>query len=254
MKEAKGQRIVGKKADIDQTQIKNFFKDRAHKYDPTKPYVSMLYQDKNTALAEARDLEEKRILLPHFALSTNTRVLDIACGVGRWLPALADKVAYYHGIDMMAELIEVAKEEYKNYKNASFQVLSVEDLQEAALKPEVPGLFDLILIAGLLNYLPDDSLNALFKNLPACAAPKALIVIRVAIALEERLTLQSIWSEELQHEYSSIYRSLREMHDLFCQYLPEYTLIEDKPLFTDALNNRKETRQHLFVLRKNNAK
>lgn len=241
-------RIYDNKTNIDESSIKQFFIDRANKYDDQRPAISMLYQDKNPSLAEKRDFEEKKLLLPLIAPSLEDKVLDIGCGIGRWADVLSPNVSYYHGIDMMKELIDIAQKRCFDFKNRSFQTLPAQDVSPSTLNTSFS--FNIIMIAGVLHYINDEDVEKILSNINKCAALKTKIVIRGPFALEKRLTLNKIWSDELEHEYSAIYRTIDEMHELFKKHLSDFSVIKDSPLFPSELNNRKETEQHFFILQK----
>lgn len=241
-------RIHGKKIAIDEKAIEAFFDSRAGKYDPEKPFVSMLYQDTKPELAETRDRYEKDIVLPMLAVCAQDRVLDIGCGIGRWADMLAGKVAHYHGTDVFDNLIEIARNRLDGHPGISFQTIPAQDIAPATL--DVPSPYDLVMIAGVLHYMNDDVCLRTLSAAAATAGESARIFIRGPIAIEDRLTLDRFWSEELGHEYSAIYRTHAEMLDMFRQTLVPhgFSVDVDGPLYPDALNNRAETRQHIFIL------
>ena len=41
----------------------------------------------------------------------SSKILDIACGIGRWADAIPDEVFEYCGIDFSDELVEIAKKD-----------------------------------------------------------------------------------------------------------------------------------------------
>lgn len=246
--DSEGSKVKKKIVEIDESAVKNFFISRAVKYDPAHPEVSMLYQDSNPALAEERDQEEKNIILPLINLQAVDKVLDVGCGIGRWAEIFAPLVARYVGTDVMLELIEIAEQRNKEFPNVAFKVIAAQDFSLKKLGAESP--FSVIIVAGVLHYMNDESVAAVLRNIGECADHRARIIIRGPIALEERLTLNNVWSEELQHEYSAIYRTRGEFLDLFAKFLFDFEITADQPLFPSRLNNRKETMQHLFLLEK----
>jgi len=211
----------------------------------------MLYQDSNPELAQSRDQHEKETLLPLLDPTEQDRVLDIGCGLGRWTEVLADQVAHYVGTDPIEPLIDLARQRNAGRKNVAFHVCGAEQVSLAALS-QTAG-FTTILIAGVLHYLNDDVCEAAFRNALACAADESQILVRTPIGIDGRFTLRGIWSDELGHEYSAIYRSRAEYLELFDTIFlgAGFRLTQDFALFADALNNRTETRQHVFLLQRN---
>ena len=242
------ERIRSKKVKIDSAEVARFFRDRADRSSMLDPVVLMLYQDKDPALAKTRDLHEKETFLRILAPQRGDRVLDLGCGVGRWATAFVGKVERYVGVDPSEPLIEMAREAYGQIQGFSFLVSAAED--ENLRSIDEAGQFSIIIVAGVLHYLNDDALILALKNVAAMAAPLSRILIRTPIGSQERLTLDGVWSEELQHSYSAIYRS----HDEYLAFLDEYLVKEgfcisdDARLFPDNLNNRADTHQHYFLL------
>jgi SAM-dependent methyltransferase len=241
-------RIHGERIRIDDDQVQRFFSDRARRGEKLDPVVAMLYQDSNPALAMSRDLHEKETVLPLLKATDQDRVLDIGCGLGRWTDVLADQVAVYVGTDPIEPLIDMARQRSTGRKNVSFHVCGAEQISLDRLSQS--SGFTTILIAGVLHYLNDDVCEAAFRNALACAAETSRVLVRTPIGIEGRFTLRGIWSEELGHKYSAIYRSRAEYLEIFDTIFlgAGFRLTEDFALYTDALSNRTETRQHIFLL------
>ncbi|MEQ1602946.1 MAG: class I SAM-dependent methyltransferase [Methylophilaceae bacterium] len=244
----KNARIKEKNIAIDPHSVASFFHDRAEKFNPQHPLTAVLYQDNNPALAEERDAYEKQVALPLLKLTGKESLLDIGCGIGRWAHLLHHKVKYYMGIDFSQGLIAIAKQQIRA-SNVAFFTASAEELGCAEVKLHAP--FDRILIAGLLIYLNDDQIMALLNDIRKIVAKDCLIYLREPIALEERLTLNQFWSEELSANYSAIYRTENDLKTLINQTLGDLILTPIKfvPLYKDnALNNRNETKQFYAML------
>lgn len=242
-------RIIKDKVNIDEDNLINFFNIRAEKYNAQNPYLSMLYQDNNPELAKHRDKYEKDLIVPLLKLSPNLSVLDIGCGVGRWADTLIDKIKHYHGIDLIENLIKIAQQRHVDNPNISFQVLKAQDLSPQVLN--YPVLFDRIIIAGVFIYINDIDCISVLRHVLDCAADKCIIYLRDPIAIEERLTLNDIWSDELNSSYSAIYRTIDEYRKLFEEaLLPSGFCIKESEILykDDNYNNRHETKQHFFIL------
>lgn len=236
-------RIKGMVVQIDTGSVNDFFKNRADRYSSDNPLKSVLYQDNNPQIAIDRDVKEKEKLLPLLNLTKSTKVLDIGCGIGRWAKTIAPLVDIYHGTDLMKEFIDIAKEECKEFQNVSFQAISAQEIDSSSIS----GKFNLIFISGLLIYLNDSEIKNLFHVLSGYAEKDCRILIREPIAVTERLTLNKVWSEELQCEYSAVYRTLDEYKELF-GYFNGFVLFENQKLYETNLNIREETMHYYFVL------
>ena len=98
------------------------------------------------------------------------RVLDVGCGGGLLTEALAAKGAEATGIDLAAEVIEVAKLHGLESKiKASYQKISAEDL---AVK--VPASFDLVCCLEMLEHVPDPA--SVITAVAALAKPGATVM------------------------------------------------------------------------------
>lgn len=238
-------RISGKAVNIESGSIRNFFKKRADGYSNNNPLSAVLYQDNNPQVAIDRDMKEKEKLLPLLDLNKQDKVLDLGCGIGRWAETIAPLVYKYHGIDLMPDFIQIATENCKGFENTTFQVLSAQEISPT----NIIGTFNVILISGLLIYLNDEEVKQLFKILNCYIEESCRVLIREPIGINERLTLNEVWSEELMCEYSAIYRTQCELLDLVEHELFNSKLLKSGYLFEDKLNNRVDTKQYYFLFR-----
>ncbi len=233
---------------MDATDVKAFFEDRARRFDDSHPLVSVLYQDSNPGLAEARDRHEKETLVPLLGLKPTDRVLDIGCGIGRWAERIAPEVAQYHGTDLVSSLVDLARTRFRKYANVSFQTLGAQDHTPEALS--CPPPFDLAIVAGVLVYVNDADCFSVLRGLASCCGPSGRVLIREPVGVLDRLTLKGVWSEELRHSYSAIYRTIEEYIALFEKtlLLDGFVLLKQARLLPPGLSNRTETTQHYFLL------
>ncbi|MCG3148406.1 MAG: hypothetical protein PCFJNLEI_01849 [Verrucomicrobiae bacterium] len=243
-------RIVIEKVEIDENAVTKFFEERVTRYDEKHPVVAILYQDSNPALAESRDQHEKSVALPLLEIQPTDRVLDIGCGIGRWANALAGKVARYHGTDLIKGLTDIATQRFAGTPHVTFQALKAQDNHPDRLTTPPP--YDLVIIAGVFAYINDCDCLTVLKNVAECCAPKARIFLREPVGVERRLTLKNIWSDELKHEYSAIYRTAAEFLEMIAATLGRagFTVAQHAPLLPPELSNRKETTQHYFLIKR----
>lgn len=241
-------RIKGLQTALDPKAVAGFFNDRASRFNSEHPLTAVLYQDKNPELAEQRDTYEKQLALPLLDLKSAGRVLDVGCGIGRWAGLIQSEVDLYCGIDFSEGLIQIAKQQCVA-SNVHFHVAAADEVACDAVMQYAP--YNRILIAGLMIYLNDQQVIALCEGIKKVMDLNCLIYLREPLALEERLTLNQFWSEELAAAYSAIYRTESELQSLI--YEAFGGLIKRKirfhPLYTeDSLNNRSETKQFYTVL------
>ena len=242
-------RLKGKKADLDYDDTYVFFQDRSQKFDEGNPYAVTMYQDEHPDLVQKRHAAEMEKLLPMLQAKPNSRVLDIACGIGRWSDALGDDIGFYCGVDFSPELIRIAQTRNRERPERHFLVGAAQQVQEILFAQGLRD-FDRILLVGVLMYLNDGEALSVLKQAGSMAAARARILLREPVAIEERLTLRGFYSEELKHDYNAVYRNRGELRDMLGQTLlaDGFHISQEGFLFTDKLNNRQETSQYYYLL------
>lgn len=242
-------RLSREKINIDYEETSRFFGERAKKYKEDNPYSVTMYQDNNPELVRIRNEKEVEKLLPKLRLDERSRVLDIACGIGRWADAITQDISGYIGVDFSKELIEIAKS--RNTKeNFSFYQGAASDISDILASHYIQGI-NKILMMGILIYLNDNEVADLFKQVGSIAGKNVTICIREPIAIEDRLTLKEFYSAELKDSYSAIYRTREELNEYMQENLVREGLQIKQEGFLfeeDALNNRKETAQYYYLL------
>ncbi len=246
-------RIYGDITELDYSKIESFFDSRKSKVGHLKPINLTMYQDKNPQIAVQRDNFEKQRLFELLNIENKKfKILDIGCGIGRWGFHLSDFADLYLGFDYSDTFINLAKEkaEKENLKQLHFQILSAItfNFDDLIIKPP----FNLIIIAGVLAYLNDSDCVGLLNKVGNLMSDDSVFYLREPVGIDTRLTLDSFYSEDMNFEYSAIYRTIDEYDAIFQQSnLNNSTkLIENVDLFQDNLNNRKETKQHIFIFKK----
>lgn len=236
------------KPTIDKAAVFDFFERRAEKVATLGPTRAVIYQDKNPDLAERRDSAEKSLIYPKLEIRKKDRVLDAGCGTGRWAELVIPKCGYYHGVDVSPGLIRIAKQRFGHFPNAKFSVSSIEEPLPKAVS--ATGPFTLIIAFGVYIYLNDEAALRSLNRLAMAAAKNARIVVREPVALQNRLTLQEYFSDDMDQNYSAIYRSESELLAMFDATIKlfGFRLKEYGDVYTETeLNNRKETKQRWYL-------
>jgi SAM-dependent methyltransferase len=247
-------RIHGDRVDIDYDATRAFFDERASRAARPDDLTTVLYQDSHPEIAAARHQFELAQIAPHLGLELRPRVFDIGCGNGRWARSLSGHVCSYLGIDFSPGLIAHARAGMDGYPDCgrfTFSVLSAVDLDRnrEPLRSALP--FGLVIVAGVLLYLNDADVDRLMTVLADLTDVDAVVYVREPVALGDRLTLASFASEELNAEYSAVYRPADFYRSLLARELSargfRFVLDEAVPA---PMQNRDETTQHYFVLRR----
>lgn len=193
--------------------------------------------------------------LPLLELTGNSRVLEWGFGTGRITKHILETASHYVGVDYVEDFVTLAKgrEDIRRTEHTHFLCGSFEDLAEGRLELPQGVLFDRFVIAGgVMMYINDDVLKKCLAKLPALLAPSAILYISEPIAMEKRLTLNQFYSDELAAEYSAIYRTREEYDRLFAPlYAAEFQMVRSEEFFVEDIKARQETKQWLFLLRRN---
>ena len=243
-------RLKGDKIDISYNETQQFFNKRALKYNTDNPYSVTMYQDNNPELVKSRNRAETDKLLPLLKLDNASKVLDVACGIGRWSDAIITEIKEYCGIDFSEDLIKIAIDRNKNNANRKFLIGAANNV-ENTLKVSGCGKYNRILLIGILIYLNDEEVRETFCQIERLSEQKSLICIREPIGVAERLTLKEFYSEELDDNYSAIYRTRDEIKQIIDDVLIKkgFQILREGFLFSEErLNNRKETEQYYYLI------
>ena len=243
-------RVKKDKINLDYEKTKAFFRNRSEKYNDANPYAATMFQDDHPELVVKRDKYEKDKLYPLLKLNANSKILDLACGIGRWADMAAKVAEKYVGIDFSEELISIANSRNKA-PNISFRTGSALELPTVLDSTEK---FNRILIVGLFMYLNDEDIFSMLRELSNYCEPDSIICIRDPMGIKERLTVRDHFSNELKDDYHAIYRTRDEVLDILDKTLLQegFVISEESFLFDDKeLNNRIETAQYYFVLERN---
>lgn len=232
-------RLYGEKENINPDDVKDFFNKRANK-DSEGLYSIVLFQDEENS--KQRHEEEKKIFHENIDVA-GKKVLEIGCGVGRWVEGLHDKCDSYLGLDFSEELLEIAKKTYV-YDNCKFQLMSATDIKVDELLIQPP--FDVIIFSGFLMYINDDDLNIIMDEVNQIGAEdKKIFAMEPTSCMETRLTLKDFYSDGLESDYSAIYRTENE-------YLEFFKKLNCKEMRTghlfDDLSHHSETNYMFYII------
>ncbi|AMD17760.1 methyltransferase [Methanobrevibacter sp. YE315] len=232
-------RLYGNNEDISPNKVKDFFNDRANR-DLESEFSIVLFQDKENSAQ--RHEEEKKLFYEHID-SSGKKILEIGCGVGRWVEALHDKCESYLGLDFSEELLKIAEESY-DYENCKFQLMSATDIKVDELVIQPP--FDIVIFSGFLMYINDSDLEIIMDEVNSvCGEDKKVFAMEPISCMESRLTLKDFYSEGLEADYNAIYRTEQEYREIFnklnCDNIFSDYLFDD-------LSDHTETKYMFFVI------
>jgi cyclopropane fatty-acyl-phospholipid synthase-like methyltransferase len=236
-------RLYNQKVDIDHDKIKSFFDKRAKNVDKDSILSSTMFTQEE--IAQKRDLIEKKIFLENINVKDKFKILDIGCGVGRWAELFLENSTYL-GLDYSNELLNLAKENNPS-TNVHFQLMSADDIDPNELLINPP--FDLIIMTGLLIYINDAQLKKVFNSINELSTEGTIFYLREPVATKERLTLKEFYSEELEEDYSAIYRTESEYFELF-SLLDGFNLLKSGDPYDKSVHHRAETIHKYYIFRR----
>ncbi len=236
-------RIYEAKVQIRQENIREFYNQRAKKSESMQcPYTAVLLNDEEPKHAEEWNQFEKKFIQPDLKIDSESKVLDIGCGIGRWAETIIPEAKYYLGVDYSEEMvIAAAKRNDHSGKNHDFMNMS---FQETVLMGSefYKTKFNRLIIGGVCMYINDEELKLSFKKLSALLEDSCIIYLTETVALEKRLTLDEFYSEALNTSYDVIYRTPQEYQEYYT-YLQDDGFQVIKNGFLPKLNKEEKYRE-----------
>jgi ubiquinone/menaquinone biosynthesis C-methylase UbiE len=112
-----------------------------------------------------------RRILKAANITSEDRVLDLGCGIGNILIALAERTDFIHppaGVDVSPDLIEIGKREISR---AGLQDKVGLQIAPATRLPFEDGTFDVVLTSHVLKHLDDEALVTGFREVARVLRP-----------------------------------------------------------------------------------
>ena len=241
------ERVYGEKINIDTENTISFYNQRAKTIKTReREYTTVLLGDKDPDFSVKWDAYEKQFILPKLKLTKEKVILDIGCGIGRWAEAVVGQCKEYYGVDFSSEMIAVAKENIKK-ENCHFYTMSLVDaLSDSKITARK---YDIVLMTGVSMYINEEELIKCYHGLKRLAKRDTLFYFEESVGKIERLTLNHIWSEDLQDYYGAIYRTREEYKSLIRECMKEAEFIEEGYMNFLDKKEQSETSHWYAVLR-----
>ena len=240
-------RVYGEKINIDTENTISFYNQRAKTIKTReREYTTVLLGDKDPDFSVKWDAYEKQFILPKLKPTKEKVILDIGCGIGRWAEAVVGQCKEYYGVDFSSEMIAVAKENIKK-ENCHFYKMSLVDaLSNSGITARK---YDIVLMTGVSMYINEDELKESYRLLRKLVNKDSLFYFEESVGKKERLTLNHIWSEDLQDYYGAIYRTREEYKSLIRECMKEVEFIEEGYMNFLDKKEQSETSHWYAVLR-----
>lgn len=190
-------------------------------------------------------------MLPLLKLNKESNVLELGFGTGRVAKFIVPEVNSYVGVDYVEEFVESVKKREDIVSTSEEPVFlhgSFEDLVNERIKLPRKKFNRFVISGGVFMYINDDSLRECIKKLVDFFAERCVIYISEPIAIAERLTLNKFFSENMNADYSAIYRTDKEYQELFKPfYEAGFKSTFNREFFEEDIKGQKETRQWMYV-------
>lgn len=112
-----------------------------------------------------------RHILDAARITADDRVLDVGCGIGNILIALAERTDFVHptiGVDVSPTLIDLGRREIKR---AGLEAKVHLQVSAATTLPYADGSFDVVLASHVIKHLDDDALRKTFAEVHRVLRP-----------------------------------------------------------------------------------
>ena len=205
------------------------------------PNLAVLNGDQNPAHAATLNNFEQDHIIPQLGITKETFVLDIGCGIGRIARMAAPLCGRYLGADFAPEMIAAAKNAVAGLnENAEFICASFKELVD---KPQETfnGKFSCVIIRGICCYINDDELKYCMSRLPGMLAEHCTMYVSDPVGIKTRLTLDEIHSEQLNSDYSAIYRTQEEYTEFYKPFIDKGFRFVESTFFPPEVNGAKYT-------------
>ena len=235
-------RIKNKSVDIKINSTKEFWQTRVQNGYNLK--TVLLNEEVNDDVIKNRNIKESNLVKSFLDPNKKYKILDIGCGIGRWVENLFIYIDQYTGIDYTDGFIKLAKNKYKQ-TNLEFIQMSATDINISLLRDN----YDLSILTGICMYINDKDLPNLFLTINNLT--NDIIYLQESVSLTEgRLTLDNFYSNNLRQNYSAIYRTIPEYENLLIQYCTNFKLLASGLLLDNKTGNRKETNASYWILKR----
>lgn len=235
-------RIKNKSVDIKINSTKEFWQTRVQNGYNLK--TVLLNEEVNDDVIKNRNIKESNLVKSFLDPNKKYKILDIGCGIGRWVENLFIYIDQYTGIDYTDGFIKLAKNKYKQ-TNLEFIQMSATDINISLLRDN----YDLSILTGICMYINDKDLPNLFLTINNLT--NDIIYLQESVSLTEgRLTLDNFYSNDLRQNYSAIYRTIPEYENLLIQYCTNFKLLASGLLLDNKTGNRKETNASYWILKR----
>lgn len=247
-------RIYGKNIETDGDAAKELYSTRAEKSGQVHVDApTVLSSDANIENIRLWTEEELRRWFPLFGLSARDKVFEIGFGTGRMTKYITAAAGEYVGIDYVEPFLKtvLARKDIEKKESTKFYTASLQEFLKGHREEYSAAFNKVFLSGGVFMYINDRELCQCLEGLADMLKPSCLVYISEPVAIFQRLTLDSFYSETIKDDYSAIYRTEEEYREIFRAFTDRgFELEVSQEFFENDIKKMKETKQWIFILKR----
>ena len=142
--------------------------------------------------------------------------IEIGAGTCQWTPLLKKFSKSVLATDTSISMLKKGK----SYIESKYNSKDISFFGGDILKEQFPqkSPYDLFFISGLILYLDEKNFSNLLNFINNFASEDAIILMREPVAVNKKYILDNVFSEELQMNYSAIYRTENDIIENFKRF------------------------------------
>lgn len=224
--------------------IKLFWEARAENYKGS-PKEGLSNLETDAFLHELKVTAERLKVSDYLKPSPRLRLLDLGAGHLEWATFFSNDFEKIDAVEYSGGMVEIAEARLteQKIKNVSVHHCAAQDFSSK-------NRYERVLISGLGIYLLDDEFEKLLRVVEKHTESGAKVIYRDGVAKHQEFKLTNHFSQELNAEYSAIYRTAEVLSAAFDDI--GFELIRYETMFPSdsPLNKREETILMIFEFEK----
>jgi len=231
---------------LNKEKVLDFWKARALKNSSEELKNSANLED-NPELSRLKiQLENEKVERYLMKTCLHGHALDLGSGFGYWSREISKYYDSVTGVDFCKEMVVKAIDSLEHNPNNKVSFVC----SEAQHFFETNKKFKFIFISGLLIYLNDEDIEKLINNIDNYTERGTYIVLRDGTAVDDQYEISNSYSENLQANYSAIYRTRQSYIEIFKK--ANFKILQDEDMFEKGhvLNKFQETRLRIYLFKK----
>lgn len=238
-------RIYDSSVDIDFSSVQEFWQARSNQHNL---HSVLLGNPEDQDAMRLRNEQDCSIFRDNIPIIKGAKVLEIGCGMGRWVGNFGQDFSLYHGFDFSSGYVEQATKNFQHYPHCSFYQMPITDIS----KENCPESYNLIIITCVLQYVNDEVLPNFFKTLQTLSLKPCYFYFQEPVSImPHRMTLKDFYSDELKADYNSIYRT-QEEYEALLKNMSDFSILKTDLLLNEKNGARQETNARYWILYKDN--